>query len=347
MVNLNKIAKKLKKEYINSDLSSNLSDPTEFVSTGNKAFDLILEGGIPWGYLTELAGFSSSGKSLFIYQTIANAMRDYDAIGILIDRENAYTNRRGEQLGIDNERLFRAKPMDVPTVFDAFQFIFDCVEAVRAEDKKLGEVTPIAIAIDSISAFGKDVALKKADPGRKAKGVHESLREMLSIIDDDVLIMVANQYTYKVGIMYGNPITTTMGEGTKYYSNVRLALEKLNKPITDPRRNDEIIGSWMEIEVVKTRLGPCSRKCYVRHLYEEGIDYYSGYARLLVQRGHLNPKNKDEFKKFKQVTVKDHEGNEINEHKIGEYLEKHPDLDFNEYPPFYGDDSTKPEEKDE
>lgn len=334
-LDLSKVAKKLQKNFEAVDVSANIADPTDFVSTGNKTFDLILDGGIPFGYVTEFMGFSQSGKSLFIQQIIANAMKQYNAIGILVDRENAYTNKRGEQLGIKNDQMLVSKPTATPTPLSAFQFLIQTVEEIRSQDKE----TYIVLAIDSISAFGKDVALDKSDSGRKAKSIHEGLREILSVVDSRVMLLVANQFTYKIGVMYGDPRVTTAGESMKYYSNVRLALED-RKQIIDPNRGGEIMGNWIGVEVIKTRLGPCHRECYLRHLYKTGVDYFSGYVRLLVDRGYLRAKNKQEFHGFKQTTVvhgdaKDDEKqyNELNPEKL---LEEHPELDFDHYPEYCG-----------
>ncbi len=334
MLDLNKITKAMRKEFGTVEIAENIEDPTDFVSTGNKAFDLILDGGIPFGFVAEFMGFSQSGKSLFISQIIANAQKQHDAVAILIDRENAYTNKRGQQLGIDNSKLIIAKPGDVPTPFHAFSFLIQTIEKIRAQDPDIH----IACAIDSISAFGKDVALEKSDTGRKAKSIHEGLREVLTLIDRNVLLAVANQFTYKIGVLYGDPRTTTAGESMKYYSNVRLALED-RKMIKDPNRNNEVIGNWIGAEVIKTRLGPCHRACYLQHLYETGIDYYSGYARLLADRGYLKPRNKKEFYGFKQTTVVHGEGDDKREyHELsGErIIQEHPELDFEKYPQYKG-----------
>jgi RecA/RadA recombinase len=332
MIDLEKVAKGIRKEFGSVKVASNIEDPKDFVSTGNLAFDLILDGGIPFGYVTEFMGFSQSGKSLFMQQTIGNAMSKFDAVGILIDRENAYTKKRGEQLGIDNDKLIIAKPADVPTPFHAFSFLIQTVEAIREQDKDVY----ISAGIDSISAFGKDVDLDKSDSGRKAKSIHEGLREALTIIDNRVMLLIANQFTYKIGVMYGDPRTTTAGESIKYYGNIRLALED-RKEIIDPNRGNEVMGNWIGVEVVKTRLGPCHRECYLQHLYESGIDYHSGYARLLVNRGYLRAKNKKEFHGFKQTTVQHGEGDEkkyYNELKVEKLIEDHPELLFSEYPTY-------------
>ena len=328
MVDLQKVANELKKTYSSADIAENIPDPKDFISTGNLTFDLISDGGIPFGYLVEFLGLSKSGKSYFIQQIIANAQKKYNATGILVDRENAFFKGRGIELGIDVSKLLLAKPKDVPLVSTAFQFILDSVNSIRKQDTE----EYIVVGLDSISAFGKDVTLDKADPGRKAKAAHEGLRAMLDILDERVAFVVANQVTFKVNVLFGNKKTTTAGESMRYYSTVRFALEDKRK-IIDPNKNNEVVGSWIGIEVVKTRLGPCYRTCHIPFFYKGGIPYYGGYARLLVDRGYVKPNDKKEFTAFKQNTIK-FQKEKIDEFEIESFLENHPELLFEEYPEF-------------
>ena len=101
-----------------------------------------------------------------------------------------------------------------------------------------------------------------------------------------------------------------------------------------------MVGNWIGVEVVKTRLGPCHRECYLQHLYETGIDYYSGYARLLIERGYLRAKNKKEFHGFKQTTVVHGEGDDKKEfhelHGLEKILAEHAELIFSHYPAYSG-----------
>jgi recombination protein RecA len=341
---LSKITKGIQKKYSSASLGSEEKEDIEFVSTGNLALDLCSEGGFPWGYVIEFAGFSSSGKSLLAHKAIANAMKDYDAVAILADRENAYTPQRGEQLGINNDKLILVKPKDIGTVTEGFQFLIDTIKDIRTE---YPDIYIIAV-VDSISSFAKPLALDKADMGKKAQQAHDGLRKIIELVDDKIMLLVANQKTYKAGVLYGDPTVTTCGESMKYYSTVRFALED-RKLILDPKQDNEAIGNWIGAEVIKTRLGPCHRACFFRHLYETGIDYYSGYARLLAHRGYLRPKNKKEFNKFEQSTLAYIDDNgekmEVNEHRIEAFLEKIPQLKFEEYPPFFS--STIEEEENE
>jgi len=331
-MDLNKVVGKLKSKFGSVSVAENIEDPKDFVSTGNLAFDLISDGGVCFGYVVEFLGLSQSGKSSHIQQIIANGMKQYNAVGILVDRENAYTKKRGAQLGIDNDRLIVAKPQDTPTVISAFDFMISAIKAIKEQEPD----TYIIVGIDSISAFGKDTALDKSDQGRKAKSTHEGLREIISHMDMKTMLLVANQVTFKIGVMYGDPKTTTAGESMKYYSNIRFALEDRTK-IIDDKKGNEVVGNWLGVEVIKTRLGPCYRTCYLQHFYKTGIDYYSGYARLLVDRGYLSAKNKAEFNRFKQSTVVWANGKEkeqFSEFDVEKLIEKHPELMFEKYPEY-------------
>ena len=331
MVDLAKIAKKLKD--LGAVVAEDTQDPKDYLSTGNLALDIISDGGIPFGYVVEFLGFSQSGKSLFVQQLIADGQKKFGAVGILIDRENAYTKQRGEHLHIDNTNLILAKPQSTPTITDAFNFLIESISAIRSSDKGVH----IVAAIDSISAFSKDVALEKSDTGRKAKSTHEGLREVLKVVDENVMLLVCNQVLYKVGIAYGDPRTSSSGESMKYYSTIRFALEDRHK-IIDKSRNDEVIGNWIGVEVIKTRLGPAYRYCYLPHYYATGIDYYGGYIRLLADRGYLFPKNKEKFNKFDGKTViyinNDGGKEQYQEDDVKKLLDNHPELLFEKYPIF-------------
>lgn len=351
MVDLKRIVNSLKKStqkkkgYENISLGSDIPgiDEFDFVSTGNLAFDLIADGGIPFGYLTELLGLSQSGKSTIIYKTIANAQEEYDAVGILVDREDAYTKERGSQLGVNNENLLICPPKDAVLIPNAFDFIMDTITAIRKSDDDENQ-THIVIAVDSIGSFDQDTELSKSSTPRKAKDLHAAFRKILPYMDKRIMFMAANHKTYQVGIIYGDNTTSTGGEAMKYYNNVRFALQD-RKKIVDAKRGNEVMGNWIGIESIKTRLGPCYRTAYVRHLYKTGIDYYSGYARLLAQRGYLTPKNKQEFNSFKQSTVK-YDGKEFSENNIEKFLQEHPELLFDKYPE-YNDGSVEKKEKNE
>jgi len=324
---LSSIVKQLKKDFGSLSIAEDMVDPHDFVSTGNLAFDLISDGGIPYGGIAEFLGLSASGKSTIIQRVIANSQKKFGAVGILIDREKAYTKKRAEQLGIDNDNIMVLPPENAILVSDAFNFLIDSITKIRAKSKDIY----ITAAIDSIGAFDQDTSLENSSTPRKAKSLHAGFRKIMPYIDDKVMFLFTNHVTYRI-VLYGNPATSSGGEAPKYYSNVRFSLEDA-KTIIDPKRNNEVMGNWLRMESIKTRLGPCHRSCMVRHLFKTGIDYYSGYARLLADRGYLKPKNKKEFNKFNQTTLK-YNDSEINSDKMEEALAKFPELLFSEYPEY-------------
>jgi len=331
-INLSKVTELLKKKYSGVSIvsSSNEEEKLEMVSTGNLAFDLIADGGVPFGSSVEFIGFSQSGKSLFCQIILANAQKKYGAIGIVVDREKAFMDKRARELGIDTDKVIRALPKDVLLVSDAFSFILDSIEVIRAQD----EDRHIVVIIDSISAFDKDVDLEKSDSGRKQKSTKDGLRKLLGYIDDKVMVLIVNHFYYAVGVSFGDPKRASGGEGLKYFNTVRFALEDKRK-IIDEKKGNEVIGSWLGIEVIKTRLGPCYRNCYVPFFYESGVPYYGGYARLLADRNYLVPKNKQEFKTMKSHTLIYKDKEKVNEFEIESFLEKHSELRFDRYPEFY------------
>jgi len=335
MVNIKRLVNKLKNNYGAIESGGTIKDPTEFVSLGNKTLDLMFDGGIPFGLITEFSGFSGSGKSLLLQQIIANAQKEpYNAIAILGDRENAFTAKRAEQLGIDIEKIIVAKPIDIPSPVEVFKLFIDSIEAIREQDAKNGEKSYIVVCLDSISSLDKEEnqGLEKQDPGRKAQQIHAGFRRLLRYVDDRILVVFSNQITYKVGVLYGANTTTTGGTGTSYYPSIRASLED-RKKIVDPKKGNEIVGNIIEVEVVKTRMGPCYRKTLIEHYYKTGIDYYSGYCRMLVDKNYLQPKNKSEFDKFKQTTVL-YKDTSFSEHSIEEKLKEFPELLFDKYPEY-------------
>lgn len=336
MIDVDKIVKSLQKNYSGVvQLSSQKGKEFELVTTGNLAFDLISEGGIPFGLMTEFIGLSQSGKSLFCQMILANAQNDYDAVGVVVDRENSMFEKRAAELNIDTDKVIKCPPSDAKLVNEAFTFLIDSIETIRSED----EDQHIVCIIDSIAAFDKDVSLEKSDSGRKQKATKDGLRKLMGIVDDKVMVLIVNQFYYAIGVMFGDPKRASGGEGLKYFNTVRIALED-RKQILDESKGNEVIGNWLGIEVIKTRLGPCYRTCYVPFYYESGIPYYGGYARLLANRGYLIPNDKAKWGSFKNHTFAYGDKKRISEFGIEKFIEENPDLLFSNYPDYHSDNNA-------
>jgi len=325
MVNLDKVAKAIQKKYKSTylDVASNIEDPSDYISTGNLSLDLSLEGGIAWGYATEWSGGSSSGKTLMLQMMLAGAQKRYGAVGIWLDREKAWFNKRAEELGIDISNVIVVPPQDIVGVKDAEDIVVDVLDNIDNETYKF-------IAIDSISAFAKEG--EKADMGKKAQSLHNLFRKIIPYVNDKTSLNFTNQRTFKINVMFGNPEVTTGGEGPKYYTTYRIKLDN-RKEIKDKSKGNETVGNWIKATVIKTRQGPNYREVLFPFYYKEGIPLYGGYARLLVNRGYCSPRNKKEFDSFEQTTVK-YNDEEFNEFKVEEFLDKHPELKFDTYPEY-------------
>lgn len=332
---LSKVVKGLKDKYAFVKVASEEKDAQDYISTGNLALDLALEGGIAFGYAVEFSGLSGSGKTLLCQLMLADAQKKYDTVGIWFDREKAWFKKRAVELGIDIDKVIVFEPQDIPTVPDMEAAAKDVLDKIPPDVYKM-------ICIDSISAFMKEG--DKADMGKKAQALHNFFRTMLSYMNEKTSLVFANQITFKIGILFGDKTTVTGGESPKYYSTYRIKLDD-RKAIVDSAKGDEIVGNWIEAQIIKTRLGPNYRKIVFPFYYKEGIPYYGGYARLLADRGYLKPKNKKEFKSFKQSTLV-YGDEQVDEFKIESFLKKHPELKFDKYPEYNtGEDNAKEDTK--
>jgi len=327
--NLKAFAKRLKKQYNSMNVASQDNEPKEYISTKNKALDLALCGGISFGYVAEWAGFSQTGKTTLMQLLLADAQEKYGAIGIWLDRENAWDNDRAESLGVDLDNTIILKPVDIPTVTSA-------TIALKAILKDIPEDKYVFIVIDSLSSFKKEGKDDKSDMGKKAQEFHNIFRDVLTLMNDRMSFHFSNHRTYKIGVMFGDNTTTVGGEGPKFYTTYRIQLEDRKQIINN--KSKEILGNWIKATVIKTRKGPGYRSVFFPHKYKSGIDYYGGYGRLLVNRGYLKPKNKTDFKSFKQVTViheiDEENKKEFSEFEIEKFLEEYPQFNFDEYPEF-------------
>lgn len=331
-VDISKIVSKLKKTYGSLRVAGEEAENKEFISTGNLALDLALDGGIYWGYVSELAGLSGSGKTTLLQKMLADAQNRYGAWGIWLDREKAWHNERAVQLGIDLDKVIVLDPIDTVSVPDATQALDDILKTLPQEEYKF-------IVIDSISAFADTAKIDKADMGKKAGQLHRLFRTVLPYIDKKGSLNFSNHVTFKLDVMFGDKTTTTGGEGPKYYTSYRLRLDD-RRAIVDSTKNNEILGNWINAKVIKTRSGPALRDVYFPHYYKEGIPYYGGYVRLLADRNYVQPKNKQEFGSFKQTTVI-YNDKQYTESDIENNINNFPELLFNKFPEWKEDHESK------
>jgi len=329
---IQKLANKLKKNYGSLKVAADEVETIEFISTGNKALDLSLEGGINLENLVELSGFNSSGKTTLMQLMLADMQKKYNTVGIWLDRENAYYNNRSEFLGIDNSKVIKFKPTDIPIIPDATQALIETLSNIPKDVYKF-------IGIDSIAAFDDTAKIDRSDMGRKAKDIHRMFRRVLPYIDKKTLFVFSNQRTWKPGVLFGPNTTVTGGEAGKYFTNYRIELNN-GKDIKDDSLGGEITGNYIKAKVIKTRSGPAMRSITFQHFFKKGIPYLSGYIRLLVDRNVLQPKNKTEFKAFKNEIIL-YKDKKLKESNVEQILKDYPELNFDTYPEYNVEEEEK------
>uniref|UniRef100_A0A6M3JI87 Putative RecA n=1 Tax=viral metagenome TaxID=1070528 RepID=A0A6M3JI87_9ZZZZ len=326
---LSKLAKKLSKKYGTLRVAGEVEDSREYISTGNLALDLALEGGIPMGQVVEWSGKSGSGKSLMLQLLLYDFLKKYpDGVCVWLDRESAFSEKRAKELGLDLNRIILIKAADMVTVPQAELLLKSILSDLKEHD------VPKFVAVDSISAFADDSDPTKSSMGRKARELHHFFREILPFINEKTSFHFSNQITFRVGVLFGDNTTVTSGESVKYYSSIRIKMDD-KRHIVDQKRGNEVIGTWIMCLVIKTRSGPNYRVVYVPFFYDERcIPYLAGYARLLAQRGYITPNNKQEFNKFMQSTFSYKDDKRLSEFNMEEVLKKYPELLFEKYPPY-------------
>jgi recombination protein RecA len=278
----------------------------EVISTGSLALDIALGvGGLPRGRVIEIYGPESSGKTTLTLQVIAEAQKK-GGTAAFIDAEHALDPGYAQKLGVNVDDLLLSQP-------DTGE------QALEIADMLVRSGAVDVVVVDSVAALTPkaeiDGEMGDSHMGLQARLMSQALRKLTANIKrSNTMVIFINQIRMKIGVMFGNPETTTGGNALKFYASVRLDIRRTGAI----KKGDEVIGNETRVKVVKNKLAPPFKQAEFEILYGEGISREGELIELGVQAGMVE----------KSGAWYAYGGNRIGQGKdnVRLYLKEHPDI---------------------
>ena len=271
--------------YLDDDSEGAPTNVNGWISTGAAMLDVAISnrpyGGIPVGRITELTGLEQSGKSLLSAHLLAETQKQ-GGIAVLIDTETAVSREFFDAIGVDVSKLLY---VSVDTVEDIFETIETIIEKVREKDaQKL-----VTIVVDSVAAASTKKEME-ADYDKdgyatdKAIIISKAMRKITNTIGrQKIAVIFTNQLRQKLGVMFGDPWTTSGGKALAFHASVRLRLKNVGQIKMKIGGQDKIVGISVRAQVVKNRLGPPLRSADFEIYFDRGIDNYGSWLTSLKE----------------------------------------------------------------
>jgi recombination protein RecA len=277
----------------------------EMIPSGSLSLDIALGGGIPRGRIVEIYGPESSGKTTVCLHAVAEVQKT-GGTAAYVDAEHALDPAYAKRLGVDTDALLISQP-------DSGEQALEVVETlVRSNAVDL-------IVVDSVAALVPQAEIEgdmgDAHMGLQARLMSQALRKLTAVINrSKTTVIFVNQLRMKIGVMFGNPETTTGGNALKFYASVRMDIRR----ISQIKHGDSVIGNRARVKVVKNKIAPPFREAEFDIMYNQGISKEGDVLDLATNQEIVN----------KSGAWFEYKGEKIGQGREAakNYLHEHPDV---------------------
>ncbi len=260
----------------------------ELLPSGSISLDLALGGGYPKGRIIEIYGPESSGKTTLALHAIAE-MQKQGGQAAFIDAEHALDPAYAKRIGVDTDNLFISQPDNGEQALEI------CETLVRSGAVDLIVVDSVAALVPQAEIDGD---MGDAQMGLQARLMSQAMRKLTGIISKSkATVIFINQIRMKIGVMFGNPETTTGGNALKFYASVRMDIRRIGQ-IKD---GDAIAGNRTKVKIVKNKIAAPFRTAEFDIMYNEGISKAGDILDVAVQKGIIDKAGA--FLKYKGETI--------------------------------------------